>query len=238
MNRVKYLDGKYSTWEETMEDFNETLKLKKAEEAYKAHLHYLQNGFPDKTPTYQLPANNQASNSFQVSNSFQPTNYQEPQINHSNQFLSESFPNFSQYNNQINPYQQQQQQQQQLQPQYQQQPQQQSFGSSFSNNSSFSQFDNSSFNNSSFNINQFMPGQNLLNVNQNDLQFGQFNTNNQFQMNPFMNSQNHQSMLGTSFSVPKSSFSLNSRYSLKSAAMFPHSYNRIDNTILEENPNF
>jgi len=214
MNRVKYLDGKYSTWEETMEDFNETLKLKKAEEAYKAHLHYLQNGFPDKTPTYQLPANNQASNSFQVSNSFQPTNYQEPQINHSNQFLSESFPNFSQYNNQINPYQQQQQQQQQLQPQYQQQPQQQSFGSSFSNNSSFSQFDNSSFNNSSFNINQFMPGQNLLNVNQNDLQFGQFNTNNQFQMNPFMNSQNHQS------------------------AMFPHSYNRIDNTILEENPNF
>ena len=235
MNRVKYLDGKYSTWEETMEDFNETLKLKKAEEAYKAHLHYLQNGFPDKTPTYQLPANNnQASNSFQVSNNFQPTNYQEPQINHSNQFLSESFPNFSQYNNQINPY---QQQQQQLQPQYQQQPQQQqSFGSSF-NNSSFSQFDNSSFNNSSFNINQFMPGQNLLNVNQNDLQFGQFNTNNQFQMNPFMNSQN-QSMLGTSFSVPKSSFSLNSRYSLKSAAMFPHSYNRIDNTILEENPNF
>jgi hypothetical protein len=48
MNRVKYLDGKYSTWEEIMLDFNETQKYKKTKEAYKTHLHYLKHGFPEK----------------------------------------------------------------------------------------------------------------------------------------------------------------------------------------------
>jgi hypothetical protein len=48
MNRVKYLDGKYSTWEEIMLDFNETQKYNKSKEAYKTHLNYLQHGFPDK----------------------------------------------------------------------------------------------------------------------------------------------------------------------------------------------
>ena len=59
MNRVKYLDGKYSTWEEIMLDFNETQKYKKTKEAYKTHLHYLKHGFPDKITSAAAPTQTQ-----------------------------------------------------------------------------------------------------------------------------------------------------------------------------------
>jgi len=49
MNRIKYLDGKFTPRDDLMKNFYDSMKFKKAEDAYKSHLHYLKNGFPENS---------------------------------------------------------------------------------------------------------------------------------------------------------------------------------------------
>ena len=67
MNRTKYLDVKYMPRDDTMRDFYDSIKFKKAGDAYNSHLHYLKNGFPEKLPENSVyPLQQQQPDNFEV----------------------------------------------------------------------------------------------------------------------------------------------------------------------------
>lgn len=226
MNRVKYIDGKYMTWEETMEDFNENLKVKKAEEAYKEYLSNLKNGFPDKK-YQQAPAQNVQSNEQilvnpvnSIPNDQYNANYQsQPQFNVSYNQVSNlsQQPNYHQSFNQTT---------------YNPEPlfnQQTSFNPPASFNHQPASFNQpADFTRPSF-----------------DASFSQFNQNPSFDFNQFnnqfsSNNLNYFSQFGRdSFSsnlsfTPKSSFSQISFNS--GVTKLPVQFNRLENNIIYEEP--
>lgn len=227
MNRVKYLDGKYMSWEETMEDFNESLKVKKAEEAYKTHLHNLQHGFPDKQQKHSVVSNNVVpppppvdtnNAAFQSNQSYQQFNGSNTNINSYPAQTSHHVPQFSTY--QPGP------------PTLPQNQFQNSFsqfnqfntnpnGFSFDNNNGFNGFDTNNF---SFDKGSFNFDSNQFN--------NQFSNPDLFQsQNQFSNTFNNQFPgFGTNTFAPKPSFN---KFNYK----LPVNFNRIEGTIYEENPN-
>lgn len=230
MNRVKYLDGKYMSWEETMEDFHESLKVKKAEEAYKQHLSNLQNGFPDKQKLPPPPPSPQEQTQMQLNNipAQSANSYPSP-------------PQYSYSYNQYNP--------QENNFNFNQQPENynfnppadnfasfkptgfnDNFGFNNANNFGFKQADNFGFNSDSFN---FKPSENFgFNAKDSFSSFNnQFNSFNQFNSS-FNNPFNQNSSFGSSVSfTPKASFNY-------SSPRFPMQFNRLENDIIfEENQN-
>jgi len=217
MNRLKYLDGKYMSWEETMEDFHESQKVKRAEEAYKAHLHYLKNGFPDKVPIPSAPLNlppsdknlnyapNQQNHNFNNYNS-------NISINNNPTPTSHQVPQFTTYQPSVQPSQ---------------------FQTGFSQLNQFS----NTFNNHFPGFGQDQNGYASENFSFDSNQFNQFSNPNTdlFQtQNQFPNTFNNQFPgFGNTF-APKSTFK---QFGFGGGIKLPVNFQRIEGTIYEENPN-